>query len=342
MTRTRQHLIASFASAIALLAMLFAPVQAHADDQLICVFDPSGKAGDYYRMMEEFALEASSWGASINLRAYTDEETAAKDYDAGQCQGVVATGVRLQRFNRFPSTIEAMGAIDSYDILQSMIDSLAKYESAAARLSKDGNVTVGFIPVGAVYLFVRDRSVNSVDALAGKRIATMDYDKAAPVMVDRIGAVMVPADLGSIGPKFNNGEVDAAYISAPAYAPFEMWRGLGKAGGIITLPLAQATLQLMVKESAFPEGFASKARTYFAGQFDHAVSLVNSAEMSIPEAYWINLPESDLLMFEEMFLSVRLKLRDDVGAYDAQMLSALRKIRCQKDPSRAECAEKRE
>ena len=153
---------------------------------------------------------------------------------------------------------------------------------------------------------------------------------------------MVPADLGSIGPKFNNGEVDAAYISAPAYAPFEMWRGLGETGGIITLPLAQATLQLMIKESAFPDGFASQSRTYFAGRFDHAVSLVNTAEMGIPNAYWINLPESELQMFEELFLTVRLKLRDEVGAYDGQMLSALRKIRCNKDPSRAECAEKRE
>ena len=31
---------------------------------------------------------------------------------------------------------------------------------------------------------------------------------------------MVPADLGSLGPMFNNGDVDACYVSAPAYAPF--------------------------------------------------------------------------------------------------------------------------
>ena len=37
----------------------------------------------------------------------------------------------------------------------------------------------------------------------------MDYDKPSVVMVEKIGAIMVPADLGSIGPKFNNGDVDA-------------------------------------------------------------------------------------------------------------------------------------
>ena len=97
----------------------------------------------------------------------------------------------------------------------------------------------------------------SISDPEGKRIATMDYDKAAPVMVDRVGAIMVPADLGSIGPKFNNGDVDACYVSAPAYAPFELHRGLGANGGVIKYPIAQATLQLMVRHEKFPEAFGT-------------------------------------------------------------------------------------
>ncbi|MCB9694986.1 MAG: hypothetical protein H6736_24545 [Alphaproteobacteria bacterium] len=307
----------------------------------LCVYDPAGKAGDYHRLMEDFALEASSWGTPVEVRAYTDEETAARDFEAGQCDGVVATGVRLQRFNRFPSTVEAMGALPTYAHLKELLKTVTTSPAAAQKLAKDGRETVGFIPVGAVYLFVRDRNVASVPALAGKRIATMDYDKAAPAMVARVGAVMVPADLGTIGPKFNNGAVDAAYVSAPAYEPFELHRGLASSGGVLKSPLAQATLQVMVKSSAFPADFGAKSRTWFLGRFDHAVGLAQKAEGGIPAKYWVDIPAAESAGWADMFLDVRVKLRDE-GAYDPTMLKVMRSIRCKMDAARAECAENRE
>lgn len=312
----------------------------------ICVYDPAGKAGDYYGILTDLSAAAATFDEAarveIVLKAYLDEETATRDYEAKKCDGVVATGVRLQRFNRFPTTVEAMGAIESYDVLKEMIDSLAKYESAA-RLMKNGeHDTVGIIPIGAVYLFVRDKRVRSVGALAGKRIATMTYDKASPVMVRRVGAIIVPADLSSIGPKFNNGDVDACYVSAPAYRPFELQRGLGEKGGILRLPLAQATLQVLVRASRFPAGFPAKARTWFAGQFDKAIDIVERAEKDIDPKYWVPIAKGDIPGFDDMFLKVRLSLRDDVKAYDGSMLTALRRIRCRREPARAECAEKLE
>jgi hypothetical protein len=319
-----------------------APTDAFAETRTVCVYDPAGKAGDYYAIMEDWALAASDWGADVTLKAYTDEETAAKDYEAGQCDGVAATGVRLQRFNRFPSTLEAMGAVPSYAVLKQMVSTLATSDGAAAKLVAGNHETVGFIPVGAVYLFVRDRTIDTVGELAGKRIATMDYDKAAPTMVERVGAIMVAADLGSIGPKFNNGDVDACYIAAPAYAPFELWRGLEPSGGVMRLTLAHATLQVLVNRSKFPEGFGKSSRNWMLGKFDHAVDLVNKAEAGIPAKYWIDVPAADLPGFDELFLNVRLKLRDDIGAYDGSMLSVLRQLRCAADPARSECAEQKE
>lgn len=307
----------------------------------LCVYDPAGKAGDYHRILEDFALEASGWGTPIEVRAYTDEETATKDFEAGQCDGVVATGVRLQRFNSFSSTVEAMGALPTYGHLKTLLETVSASPAAAKKLAVDGRETVGFIPVGAVYLFVRDRNVDSVPELAGKRIATMDYDKAAPTMVRRVGAVMVPADLGTIGPKFNNGAVDACYVSAPAYEPFELQRGLASGGGVLRSPLAQATLQVLVKQDAFPADFGTKARTWFLGRFDHAVSLAEKAEAAIPASSWVTIPEQESAGWADMFLDVRVGLRDS-GAYDGTMLRVMRGIRCKAEPARAECAEARE
>ena len=219
-----------------------------ASAQSVCVFDPAGKAGDYYHLLDQYALEASSWGVALDVKVYTDEETAVKDYEAKQCDAVVATGVRLQRFNSFPTTIEAIGGLPDYSLLKDMVRTLTTSKGAAKMLSQSGNATVGIIPIGAVYLLVRDRSVDTVAELAGKKIATMDYDKTSVVMVEKIGAIMVPADLGSIGPKFNNGDVDACYVSAPAYAPFELSKGLYNRW---YCEARLATMQVLAREEAF-------------------------------------------------------------------------------------------
>ena len=310
--------------------------------QSLCVFDPVGKSGDYYRIANDYVLEASSWGVSLEIKAYTDEETAVKDYEAGHCDAVVATGVRMQRFNNFPTTIEAIGALEDYSLLENMVRTLTTSAGAAKKMSKNNHETVGIIPIGAVYLFVRDRNIDTVPELAGKRIATMDYDKPSLVMVERVGAIMVPADLGSIGPKFNNGDVDACYVSAPAYQPFELWKGLGNNGGIVRLPIAQATLQVMIQSEKFPADFGVKSRQFFWTTFDDSLQLIKKAEKDIPSKYWIDLPAESKPGFDELFQSTRIQLRDQHAAYHPQMLTVMRQLRCKKDASRAECAEKKE
>lgn len=330
------------ASLLSLLASLL-PGVAWAESRRVCVYDPVGRVGDYYRLLQDFAVEVATWGGvSLELVPYTDEETAARDYEAGQCDGVLATGVRLQRFNKFPSTIEAIGAVPDYGQLKEMVTTLTTSETASRKLVNGDQETVGFLPVGAALFFVRDRTRDSVPELAGLRIATMDYDKASPRMVDRVGAIRVPADLHSIGPKFNNGDVDACYVSAAVYQPFELWRGLEPKGGIVRLPLAQATLQLLVRRSRFPEGFGAHSRTWFLGRFDQALAVVKKAEAAIPAKYWIDLPPSAVPGFDALFQEVRIQLRDEVGAYDASMLTVMRKLRCRHDPTRAECGEQRE
>lgn len=322
------------------VAMLFA-APAFAESRTICVYDPAGRSGDYFNLMSDYATQASNWGFEVQVQPYTDEETAAKDYEAQKCDGVVATGVRLQRFNRFASTIEAVGALPDYRHLRRMVKTLATSAGAAKGLSRNGNATVGFIPVGAAYLLVRDRSVDTVSELAGKRIATMDYDDASKFMVNRVGAIMVPADLGSIGPKFNNGDVDACYVSAPAFRPFELHRGLGSSGGIIRAPLAQATLQVMLRQDRFSAEFLSKSRADLYGRFDGALAIVERAEADIPSQYWVDVPDERLQEWGDMFQGVRVSLRDQ-GSYNGSMLGVMKRLRCGIDASRGECAENKE
>lgn len=325
--------------ALSMLALL--PRLGWSASHRLCVYDPVGRVGDYFGLLQKYSLEASTWGVDLELQPYTDEATATRDYEAGSCEGVLATGVRLQRFNNFPSSIEAIGALPTYVHLEDMIRTITTSDAASRKMVKGEHETVGIVPAGAVYFFVRDRNRDTVAELAGLRIATMDYDKASPKMVDRVGAVRVPADLHSIGPRFNNGDADACYVSAAVYQPFELWRGLDPSGGIVRLTLAQATLQLMVRSAGFPADFGARSRAWFLEHFDDALAPTRKAEASIPHKYWIDVPVSAMPDFEELFQGVRLQLRDS-GAYDPMMLTVMRKLRCHLESKRAECGEQKE
>lgn len=57
--------------------------------QDICVFDLLGKAGESYKMMEEWTLAAKGWNADIRLIAYQNEEKADNDFKNGKCDAFI-------------------------------------------------------------------------------------------------------------------------------------------------------------------------------------------------------------------------------------------------------------
>ncbi len=306
----------------------------------ICVYDPSGAMGDAFNAMKDYQAAALAWGVKVKLLPYTDEKTAAEDFKAGKCDAALLTGVRARAFNKFTGSIEAMGAVPSYKVLHTVIALLAS-PKAASRMRSGSFDTVGIFPAGAVYLYLRNRKLKDVGDLAGKRIATLSFDQAAVAMVDRAGASMVPADIGTFAGMFNNGSVDVCYAPATAYQPLELQKGLAKKGGIARYPLAQLTLQLLARVGRFPEGFGNASRRYAADHFGQMMRLVKRAEKSVPSHYWIDITGKDRDKYDSLFRDVRLKLRDQ-GVYDATMLTLLRRVRCREDPARAECAQKAE
>ena len=168
------------------------------------------------------------------------------------------------------------------------------------------------------------------------------YDDAAKTMVRQVGASLKAADVGTFAGMFNNGSVDACYAPATAYEPLELKKGVGTKGGVIRYPLAQLTLQLLVRGDDFPADFIAASRGYIATQFDEALRMVNMAESKIASSAWIDIKDADREKYDEMFREVRIRLRDKEKVYDRRTLKLLRKIRCKSDATRAECADKRE
>jgi len=305
-----------------------------------CVFDPIGVKGPAYQGMLDYKAAALEWGVILDLKVHTNEAVALADFKASHCDAVGLTGTRIRPFNKFTATIEAVGAIDNYEQMRKLVGMLANPRASKYMIEGDYEVA-GIMPAGAVFVFVRDKAINSVEAAAGKRLATIDYDTASIKVVKHIGATMVPVSIATFAPRFNNGYVDLAYAPAIAYEPFEMYKGMGDKGGILRFNLAQMNGQLILRKDKFPEGFGQHSRDYAYSNFSKALEHIIAAEKGIPEKYWVDLSQDKHTEYKEMLRQVRLELRDE-GIYDKRMLKILFKLRCRSDPGHYECIEKLE
>lgn len=306
----------------------------------ICVFDPLGANGTLFNTMKDYRNLAFEWGVDLEPKAYTDEKIALDDFKAGQCDAVLVTGSRARPFNKFSASMEAVGAISSKKMLRMLLATIST-PKAAKYMNEGAYEIAGIMPAGPVYLFTRDRTIDTFEEFSGKRIATIDYDEPSIFLVNYVGASMVPSNSTNFSGKFNNGSVDIAYAPAVAYKPFELYKGLQNNGGILRFPLAYLNLQIIIKRDKFPEGFAQKSRSAIATYFDRVDEFIKQETESIEEKYWVDLSEEDAATYRGMLREVRIKLRDQ-GVYDASMLKLMRTLRCRETPTAAECAEKLE
>ncbi|MDO3720451.1 DUF6091 family protein [Marinobacter sp. chi1] len=324
-------------NALTLAAM--APL-ASAQSVSVCVFDVIGANGDLYNMIKDYALEMKAHGVDLQLKPYTDEGVAIGDFNAGQCDAVAATDIRVRPYNQFTGSIGAVGALPTYDDLKTLLATLAQ-PKAAPLMKENGYEVLGILPVGAGYLFVNDRSIDTAGELAGKRIATLDYQEDAIHMVNFVKATVVPSDITNFAGKFNNGSVDTAYAPAFAYEALELYKGLGETGGIVDYPLAQVTVQIVARDAVLEDDKAQKAREVAWGMFPQAMNLVSGQEEAIPDQKWVRIPAKDVEGYQEMFRQNRLEMRDGLNGapsvYHPKMLGLLSKIRCASNPSASEC-----
>ena len=329
----------------AVLALSAAALGAHAA-QKVCVFDIVGATGDAYNMAKDYALAMQKEGVSLELKAYTNEAAAADDFRAGQCDALLATAFRTRQFNGVAGAIDSLGSttvirdgkIDlagSYEVVRKVVQTFASPQ--AAKLMAEGQYEVGGIfPFGAAYPMVKDRGINTVEALAGKKIAAFDHDKAQALMIQRIGAQPVSADISNFATQFNAGSVDMIAAPTLAYKPLELSKGLGTKGGIARFPLMILTYQMVLSPSKFPAGYGEKSRGYWAGEFDRAMSLIRNADAGIPGGVWIDLTPEQARKYNTMLQESRLDIMAK-GVYDKQGLKVIKKVRCAVNPAEAEC-----
>jgi hypothetical protein len=322
----------------ALAMALFAlPAQANTKATL-CVFDIIGASGDIYNMMKDYKTAALQWGVDINLKVYTDEKIAAEDLKAGQCDAAAITGIRGRQFNQYTGSLDSVGALPSYKHVQLVLQVMASGKVNDKLVSGQYEV-MGIAPMGAAYLFVKDRTIDTVGELSGKSISVMEYDEAQAKMASRVGMSPVMSDITNFAGRFNNGSVDICFAPVAAYSALELYKGMQPNGGIVDYVLGQLSLQIIARKDRFPAGFGDKSRKYMTGQFDRAMRIIENANSEVDSKWWIRIPEADKVRYDEMMRESRIELRDqgEDRVHVPAMMTLLRKIRCSLDGSRAEC-----
>lgn len=306
--------------------------------QSLCVFSVQGTQGELYGQMKDFALAARGWGVDLELKAFVDERIASEDFKAGQCDAALLTGIRARAFNPFAGSVDAIGGLPDYDALRTLITLLTRPE-LAPRMRHGAYEVAGIMPLGAAYIFLNDRRINSVEKMAGKRLAVFEHDPAQMAMATRIGAQPVSSDVSNFAGKFNNGVVDVIAAPAVAYMPLEIYRGVGANGVALDMPVAQLTFQLLLRHERFPEGFAARAREHFLGLFDQAMQVVLASENEI--LFFFPPPDSDGPRYRQLLQDSRIALTEQ-GYYDPQMMRLMKRVRCSRSPDQAECSDERE
>lgn len=336
-------MINQFSRVILLLVLNTIGFDLMAETKSLCVFDLLGANGPIYAQMKDYKIAAMNWGADLQLKPYISEEQAAADFKAGKCDAVSFTGIQSRQFNSFTGSLDAMGALPSYAHLRTVISTISSAQAASLMVNEPYEV-VGIIPIGAAYLFVNDSSLvsdyaNTEGGLTSVRIAVMANDPAQVELVSLLGTPSPSASIAEMYTKFNAGEVDVTYGPAVVYEAMELYKGLQTHGGVVNFPLAQLTLQIIIHKAAFPGKFGQKSRTYVLTQFDKAVQLATNHEQRIAAQWWLNVSEANQKRYHDMYRKTRLAMRDK-GIYDAKMLTIMRRVRCKKEPGRAECTAK--
>ena len=308
--------------------------------QQVCVFDLLGKAGESYKFLEEWALVSKKWGAQVQLISFQDEDLADKAFQNDKCDAVYMTSMRARTYNKFAGSIDALGGVPSNKIAQKAVEYVLDPRNTkrmTTTLQGESYEVAGIGLIGSAYIFVKDRSLNTIEKAQGKKFAILHYDRAQRVMVERVGAVPVMSDISNFIKKFNTGEVDVVAAPAYAYKPLEIEKGLGSKGAMLNFPVVNVTADLIVRPERFPAQFGEQSRQWFLQKIPQSFAMVQRLEAAIPNKIKMQLSKEDKEKYQRLLRDGRIYLTKQ-GVYDPGMMRVLKKARCTVERTNFECS----
>lgn len=306
---------------------------AHA--QNMCVFDWGGNAGDNVQLMKSYMLEAKGWGVNMTQTVYTDESLLLNDVQAGKCDGFVATAFVARHFNDYVASLSAVGAIPSNALAHTIL-ALQSSPRLAPDMLQHGYEAAGVIPAGQVYIASHDKHCVTIEQARGKRYGVWALEPMFSRMAQEINAVPVPMTNLTLPALLKSNAIDGTILPVTAFQPLDIYHVLGSKGGVVHFPIMFLTFDLIIKPTSFPKGFGQKSREWFADQSSTIMSHLSTLEEQVPPQYWSEVPAENRVEYIKLERKMRLESMHN-GEYNHKMLSLLKHLRCQQDPSSFEC-----
>lgn len=306
-----------------------------------CIFDPLGPGGKIVTAARELAKFAAEWNFIAEIKPYTDERVATEDFKAGQCEAVAISTLRAKQFNDSVGSIDSPGNLRNYDEMKTLLKMLSN--PVVAQLAINGKYQVAAVmPIGAIFVVVNDRQINSLSKAAGKRVVVLEWDPVQAKMISGLGAQPVLADFSTYAGKFNNGQADIIAAPALGFKPMELYKGIGSKGGVIRFPLLQATGTILIRRDLILPKIPdldlrlNQVRQLGLQHIDGLINMLKEAEQDVPERLWIDLPKTEQDKYYQMLREARITLMRQ-GIYNNVMLGIMKRVRCKHVPNDAEC-----
>lgn len=323
--------------ALSVLFLLLSCSVSALENKVFCVWDPVGRTGPVMSFYSDLIPTAQTWGLNITFIPFTDEKVAANEFKANNCDAVLLSAIMSRQFVKFGGTMDAVGSVTSNKGLELLLATVAR-PKAGSLMTEGPYEVVATFTVGSMFAFVRDRNIDTIDEFAGKKFSILNNDPQAMMFAQLAGATPVGTTLSTFSAMFNNGNLDILLMPALAYNTFELYTGLGEAGGIIRYPMYYGMLHTTARRESFPANFGHKMRNYMLTRLDAMNKAVANAEAEIPSKYWINISEHTKDEIDHFSKRVRVALKKDKINHPAA-LKLMWKIRCRLDRTRGECSQ---
>ncbi len=104
-------------------------------------------------------------------------------------------------FDLLGKSVDAIGAVPSYAIAQKAISFALDKRNQRRLISSIGNQVyevVGISQIGLAYIFVKDKKMDTIEQIKGKKFAVLAYDEAQKIVVKSLGGQAVLSDISDI------------------------------------------------------------------------------------------------------------------------------------------------
>lgn len=310
----------------------------HANTIQLCVFDLLGANGPSMSIAKDYSLFAKQNNVDIQLKNYSVFAQLVQDFDKKACDGIVGDNFGTRKYNNFMATIGAVAAIPDYQVAQNIFQAISTAKLAHKMKHNDYEV-VGYMPYGFAYLAGKDRTINSLEKAKGLRVGVLSIDPSQRRMAERVGMKPILMTIDDAPARFAKGEFDIVPVPAIVYEPFEGEKALGPNGGVMNYPMALMTMNFILRQGTYPEGFAQKSRNWFAQKSPQMFRTVKQWDATIPKKMWVQIDEIDRKGYELLAAQLRKEFINN-KVYDPVMMNLIHHLRCKNDPSFVECKKK--